>query len=301
MSGLWLAIAIVLLAIVIVYYALFKILKFLYQRHLAWFVASIIFLSPFAFVLSQARDLLELLWIVLLTPFYSVFVLLIISPLWIARFYCLAFSILMIAQFLLQSGKHVNEPKVKDKYELFWARHLKRNVHFASKGQKRVNAIIRKGRMLVRKLWKHGSFVLAFILLATLTATFASSAAPTNPPRNPTYFEAQQFVASDKTASHPYVKVSYTCADFAADFRSNALGAGYECGIAFLYFPDNTCHALNCFNTTDKGLVFVEPQSDKFVNVTVGKSYHIEKSVSPVHNDTVMWYYVDWQMSSEKP
>jgi hypothetical protein len=299
MSGLWLAIATALLTIAIVYFSLFKILKFLYQRHFAWFIASIIFLSPFAFVLSQAHDLLELLWIVLLTPFYSVFVLSIISTIWIARFYCLAFSILMIAQFLIQGGKTVNESKSTDKYDFFWARHMKGNTCFAAKGQKRVNMIARKGHILIHGLWKHRSFILASVLLATLIVTFANSATTTL--RNPTYFEAQQFVASDKTASHPYINGSYTCSNFAADFRNNALGAGYGCGIAFLYFPDTTCHAINCFNTTDKGLVFVEPQSDKFVNVTIGESYQTEKSLSPFYNDTVMWYYVDWQMSSEKP
>ncbi len=290
MSGLWLAIATALLTVAIVYYSILKILQFLYRRHFAWFVASVIFLSPFAFVLFQARDLLELLWIVLLTPFYGVIVLSITSTIWIIRFYCVAFSILMIAQFLFRSGKCVAEPKSTGKYELFWARHLKGNTCPASKGQKRVNVIARKGRVLIHGLWKYWRFILAFVLLATLTATFASSAAL----RNPTYFEAQQFVASDKTAGHPYVNGSYTCANFAADFRSNALEEGYECGIAFLYFPDATCHAVNCFNTTDKGLVFVEPQSDKFVNVTVGESYQTEKSLSPFYNDTVVWYYVDW-------
>jgi hypothetical protein len=290
MSGLWLAIAAALLTIVIVYFSLFKILKFLFQRHFAWFVASIIFLSPFAFVLSQASDLLELLWMVLLTPFYGVFVLLMVSTIWMVRFYCLAFCTLMIAQFLLQREEPVNETKSKDEFEMVLARHLKGNAHFAAKGQKRVNMIIRKGHILVHSLWKHWRFALVLVLLATSAATFTSSATF----RNPTYFEAQQFVASDKTASHPYVIGSYTCANFAADFRSNALRAGYECGIVFLYFPDNACHALNCFNTTDKGLVFVEPQLDKFVNVTVGKTYQAEKVTPPFCNGTVMWYYVDW-------
>jgi hypothetical protein len=293
MSGPWLAIAIALLTIVIVYFSLFKILKFLFQRHFAWFVASIIFLSPFLFVLSQARDLLELLWIVLLTPFYGVFVLLMVSTIWIVRFYCLAFSILLIAQFLLKSGKSINEAKSKDEFERVLAQHLKGNVHFAAKGQIRVNRIIRKGHILVQGFWKHWRLGLVFVLLAILTTTFAGNATL----RNPTYFEAEQFVASDKTASHPYVIGSYTCANFAADFRSNALRAGYECGIAFLYFPDNACHALNCFNTTDKGLVFVEPQLDKFVNVAVGKAYQAEKVIPPFYNATVMWYYIDWQMS----
>jgi len=49
------------------------------------------------------------------------------------------------------------------------------------KDKKRVNAIVRKWCILIRKLWKYWSFVLAFILLAALTATFAISAAPRNP------------------------------------------------------------------------------------------------------------------------
>jgi hypothetical protein len=298
MLSLWLAIATALLTIAVVYFSLFKILKVLYQRHPAWFVASVIFLSPFAFVLTQAHDFLEVLWIVLLTPFYSVLVLSIISTVWIIRFYCLAFSILMIAQFLLRSGKRPIEPKGMGKYELFWAQHLKGNVHFASRGQKRASMIVRKWCILIHGLRKYRSFILAFILLAILIATFVSSCSAL---RNPTYFEAQQFVASDKTESHPYVNDSYTCANFANDFRSHASAAGYECGIAFLYFPDTTCHAINCFNTTDKGLVFVEPQSDKIVNVAVGESYITEKSLSPYYNDTVVGYHIDWQVSSEKP
>jgi hypothetical protein len=297
MSGLWLAAAFALLTIVIVYFSLFKILKFLFQRHFAWFVASIIFLSPFAFVLSQAHDLLELLWMVLLTPFYGVFVLLMVSTIWMVRFYCLAFSILMITRFLLQRREPANETKSKDEFDMFLARHSKRNAHFAAKGQRRVDVIVRKGHILVRGLWKYWRFALVFFLLVTLAATFTGGATV----RDPTYFEAQQFVASDKTASHQYVNGSYTCANFANDFRSNALRAGYECGIVFLYFPDNACHALNCFNTTDKGLVFVEPQLDKFVNVTVGKTYQAETVLPPFYNGTVMWYYVDWQVSSEKP
>ena len=297
MLGLWLAIVSALLTIVLVYFSLFKILKFLYQRHFAWFAAFMIFLSPFAFVLSQARDLLELLWIVLLTPFYSVFILSIISTIWIARFYCLTFSILMITHFLLQKGKAVNELRSREKYGLFLARHLNEPIHFAAGRERRFSSITRKGSKLVHSLWKYKSFILAFALLITLTATFARGTSL----RNPTFFEAQQFVASDNTASHPYIVGSYTCGNFAADFRSNALRAGYECGIAFLYFPDDTSHALNCFNTTDKGLIFVEPQSNKFVSVTVGVSYQTEKITLPFYNDTVMRYYVDWKMSSEKP
>jgi len=294
----WLAVIPVCLAIVIVYFSLFKILKFLYQKHFLWFAASVILLSPFGFVLSQAQNFLELMWMLVLTPFYGVFVLLITFPIWIVRFYCSAFVILMIAQFLLQMGKPVYEPKSRNNFEVFWAQHQIGHVHFAAREKKRVNRIVRKGLSFVRGLWKYWSFVLAFVFLAALAATFVSGTSL----RKPTILEAQQFVASDKTDSHPYVKGSYTCANFAADFRSNAIRAGYECGCVFVYFPDNSSHELNCFNTADEGLVFVEPQLDKFVNVTVGKSYQIgDIRALAVDNDTVLRYYIDWQMSPVKP
>jgi hypothetical protein len=296
MVGLWFAIAPVLLTIGLVYFSLFKILKFLYREHFVWFVASVIFLSPFGFVLSQARNLLELMWILLLTPFYGVLVLF-LSTIWIVRFYCLAFAILLIAHFLFQRGKTVNESKSRDNFEVFLAQHLKGYVYFAARGETRVNRIVRKGRVSAQGLWKCLSFVLSVVLLVTLAATLASSVSL----RNPTYLEAQQFIASDKTDSHPYVEGSYTCANFAGDFRRSAFRAGYECGYVFVYFPETRSHVLNCFNTTDKGLVFVEPQWNRFVNISVGKSYLNGNFISPVYNDTVLWYYVDWQTSSMIP
>jgi hypothetical protein len=296
MVGLWFAIAPVLLTIVLVYYSLFKILRLLYREHFVWFVASIIFLSPFGFVLSQSRDLLELTWVLLLTPFYGVLVLL-LSTIWIARFYCLAFAVLSIAQFLLQRGKVVNESKRGGNFEAFLAQHLKGYTYFAARGETMVNRIVRRGGIFAKNLWKCWSFVLSVVLLVTLASSFASGVSL----RNPTYLEAQQFISSDKTDSHPYIEGSYTCANFAGDFRRNALVAGYECGYVFVYFPDARSHVLNCFNTTDEGLVFVEPQWDKFVNVTVGKSYFNGNLASLVFNDTVLWYYVEWQASSVIP
>jgi len=185
----------------------------------------------------------------------------------------------------------MNEPnKSKDNFELFLARHLKRHVCFVEEGKKGFSRVVRRGDVFFHSLWKYKSFFLAFVLLSTLTTTFASSTSL----RDPTYSEVQQFVAADKTDSSPYIIGSYTCANFAADFRSNALRAGYECGVVFLYFHDNTRHAINGFNSTDKGLVFVEPQSDVFVDVAVGKRYQTEKNISPFKNDILTGYYIDW-------
>jgi len=294
--GLELAIPAVLLSIVLVYFTLFKILQFLYREHFAWFVASVVFLSPFGFVLCQARNLLELMWILLLTPFYGVFVLLLTSA-WVGRFFCLAFAALLFVWFMFQRGKAVNVLKSDPRFVACLVENMQGLVYFAERREKSDNGIVKKVRVLAQGLGKCWSLGLSVFLLVILTATLVTGVSP----GNPTYFEVQQFVASDKTCIHQYIDGSYTCANFAADFRNNALRAGYECGYAFVYFPGDQSHVLNCFNTTDKGLVFVEPQWGKFVTITVGKPYQNGNWTLSVNNNTVLWYYVDFQKSSTMP
>jgi hypothetical protein len=84
--------------------------------------------------------------------------------------------------------------------------------------------------------------------------------------RDPTYQEALQFICSDQTDKNQYDK-SYTCVNFANDFIHNALNEGYRCGYVIIEFPE-TRHAIVCFNTSDKGLIFIEPQNDELVTLT---------------------------------
>jgi hypothetical protein len=84
--------------------------------------------------------------------------------------------------------------------------------------------------------------------------------------RDPTYQEALQFICSDQTDKNQYNK-SYTCVNFANDFIHNALNKGYRCGYVIIEFPE-TRHAIVCFNTSDKGLIFIEPQNDELVTLT---------------------------------
>ena len=294
--GLWLAIPAVLVTIVLVYFTLFRILWSLYREHFSWFIALVIFLAPFGFVLCQAHSLLELMWILLLTPFYGVLVLLLVST-WVVKFYCLAFAVLLIVRFLFQREKPVNEVKGNPAFEAFLRQQLQAPICFAERGEKNVHRVVKKVRVLAKGLGKCWSLGLSVFLLVILTTTLVTSASPTNP----SYSEAQKFVASDKTDSHPYIEGSYTCVNFATDFRNNALRAGYECGYVFVYFPVNQSHVLNCFNTTDRGLVFVEPQWDKFVNITVGKPYQNGNRTVSAINNTVSWYYVEFQTSSAIP
>jgi len=89
--------------------------------------------------------------------------------------------------------------------------------------------------------------------------------------RDPTYEEAMQFIRSDQTDKNQYNQ-SYTCINFANDFRYNALNEGYRCGYVAIEFGE-TSHAIVCFNTSDNGLIFIEPQSDEIVTLTTEQPY----------------------------
>jgi hypothetical protein len=48
--------------------------------------------------------------------------------------------------------------------------------------------------------------------------------------------------------------------------------AGYRFGFVYTEFWDSA-HAIACFDTTDNGLIYVEPQTDEIVSVSVGQPY----------------------------
>lgn len=103
--------------------------------------------------------------------------------------------------------------------------------------------------------------------------------------RDPTYSEALRFMWMDQTDKHRYME-NYTCLNFAADFKENALEAGYKCGFVYLKFPEGA-HALVCFNTTDKGIVFIEPQFDAIMKVEVGIRYWVDNGFQCLDFDTL--------------
>jgi len=89
--------------------------------------------------------------------------------------------------------------------------------------------------------------------------------------RDPTYDEAIAFINSDKTDENEYNQ-DYVCYDFTADFSSNAFQMGYRCGFVYIEFSDSA-HAIVCFNTTDMGIIYIEPQNDEIVTLTIGQTY----------------------------
>jgi hypothetical protein len=91
--------------------------------------------------------------------------------------------------------------------------------------------------------------------------------------RNPTYQEMKAFLAQDMTSSKKYVEDKYVCTDFAAAVNNNAEKEGIRCAIVDIFYPEGYGHTIVAFETTDKGLIFVEPQFDQDVELVVGKSY----------------------------
>ncbi|MFC2034819.1 hypothetical protein ACFLUJ_01700 [Chloroflexota bacterium] len=90
--------------------------------------------------------------------------------------------------------------------------------------------------------------------------------------RNPTYKELREFLTHDNTDSNLYIPGEYACFDYTAALNNNAEVNGIRTAYVRIRFGE-WAHALVAFETVDRGLVFVEPQSDKEVRLVVGEPY----------------------------
>jgi hypothetical protein len=108
---------------------------------------------------------------------------------------------------------------------------------------------------------------------------------------DPTYHEMLVFLSNDLTNCLVYHDPTFVCTDFAATLSKNAYKLGWRCFSVILYFnyPSSTsgAHGINAFNTTDKGLVYVEPQDDCIMNVRIGQPYWNKSMYRVSYNDTV--------------
>ena len=89
---------------------------------------------------------------------------------------------------------------------------------------------------------------------------------------NPTFSELMAFLAADKTDSKPYIDGQYVCFDYAADVNNNADAARIQAAYVRLRSKD-WGHAVVAFDTVDRGLVYIEPQSDQEVKLVLGQPY----------------------------
>ncbi len=106
-------------------------------------------------------------------------------------------------------------------------------------------------------------------------ATFAETDVSNNQTvilRNPTFQELRDFILKDPTSRKQFITNQYECRNFATDVVNNAFNQGILCGFVLLCF-DQGQHAVVAFNTTDRGLIFIEPQTDAAIEPKVGGDY----------------------------
>jgi hypothetical protein len=83
----------------------------------------------------------------------------------------------------------------------------------------------------------------------------------------------KDFIEEDDTDKMKYVEGKFECTDFSNRFVMNFLKKGYFSCVAYLESEDKA-HAIVAVNTTDYGVVYVEPQYDKIIyDLEVGDNY----------------------------
>lgn len=113
--------------------------------------------------------------------------------------------------------------------------------------------------------------------------------------RNPTYQEMKAFLDQDTTSASPYVKDEYVCTDFSAAVNNNAEAKGIRCAIVDIFYPEGYGHTIVAFDTTDRGLIFIEPQFDHEVSLVIGKSYSQVNNFTPApRDDTIKRFVIIW-------
>jgi hypothetical protein len=96
--------------------------------------------------------------------------------------------------------------------------------------------------------------------------------------KRPTYQQMKDFLANDLVSENEYVSGVYECRHFATEVDNNAKAAGWQCGFALLCYAKGQ-HAIIAFNTSDMGLIFIEPQTDGIIDVAVGGIYQDQEII----------------------
>jgi hypothetical protein len=101
---------------------------------------------------------------------------------------------------------------------------------------------------------------------------------------NPTFEELLLFIFEDDTNTLPYIKdgpEAFVCSDFAERLHNNAEAAGIKAGWVSIDYADGSIgHAINVFETTDMGLVFIDCTGE-LLKTWDGEKYIFESVIDP--------------------
>lgn len=110
---------------------------------------------------------------------------------------------------------------------------------------------------------------------------------------NPTYAELVAFIQQDTTDTNNYLEdplIGYVCADFAEDVHNNAEAAGIRAASVSVDFEGGgEGHAINAFDTIDKGLVYIDCTGQSFDDKLNFHVEYTEEGVGYVYDNPASW------------
>lgn len=85
---------------------------------------------------------------------------------------------------------------------------------------------------------------------------------------DPTWYQLKDFLFGDETDRKTYNLLSFPCGAFAEQVHNNAEVAGIRAAWVAVHFQDDSeGHALNAFNTIDRGLVYMDCTGSDILNL----------------------------------
>jgi hypothetical protein len=96
--------------------------------------------------------------------------------------------------------------------------------------------------------------------------------------KNPTFKEVKEFILQDTANKHQFITNKYECRHFATDVNNNAEAAGIRCAFVLLCYK-NGQHAVVGFETVDRGMIYIEPQTDAAIQPVAGGEYQGEEII----------------------
>lgn len=111
-------------------------------------------------------------------------------------------------------------------------------------------------------------------------------------PKAVKYDEVVEFLNRDKTDSAAYTN-DYNCISFSATLKDRANSSGIKCAVVSMDLSgryDDTAHAINAFETTDKGIVYFDPQTDgERFGIYVGGTYYLSGTTYKITKVDIIW------------
>jgi hypothetical protein len=109
-------------------------------------------------------------------------------------------------------------------------------------------------------------------------------------PKAVSYDEVVKFLKEDKTSDSKYSS-DFDCVSYSKEVRDNAIKRGMKCAIVVfdLSGTKNISHAINAFETTDRGIVYFDPQTDgERFDIRVGGAYKLSE-VYKITKVDIIW------------